>query len=207
MKNHLLFRERRLLLSPLPLKLNKVNGSFGRPTACCHWREAGCRPFRPLASPSIHGSCKVVSHRKVDDSNSGENHKYADAIQISFGKGCKVIQGARALPVQHLTIRVPWHDSGWNGAICQVCTANTCCIVLPRIATGRDDAFEMLHAGESIEALDRSLHPPCVDEHGTFMAKFPLSMQKRHPYAESAKTTHGHFAETPYTIRPYSAAG
>ena len=118
-----------------------------------------------------------------------------------------MIEGARALPVQHLTIRVPWHDSGWRGTFCQACTANACCTVLPRIATGRDDAFEMLHAGESIEALDRSQHPPCADEHGTFMAKFPLSMQKRHPYAESAKTTHGHFAETPYTIRPYSAAG
>ena len=39
------------------------------------------------------------------------------------------------------------------------------------------------------------------------MAKFPLSMRKKHPYAESAKVTHGHFADTPYTIRPYSAAG
>lgn len=117
-----------------------------------------------------------------------------------------MIQGARILPVQHLTIRVPWHDSGWKGTFCQTCTANTSCTVLPRIATGRDDAFETLHAGESIEALDRSQHPPCVDEHGTFMAKFPLSMHKKHPYAESAATTHGHFAETPYTIRPFSAA-
>jgi ATP-dependent exoDNAse (exonuclease V) alpha subunit len=78
--------------------------------------------------------------------------------------------------------------------------------VLPRIATGRDDAFEILHAGESFESLDRFQHPPCVDEHGTFMAKFPLSMQKKHPYSESAKATHGHFSDTPYTIRPYSAA-
>lgn len=38
------------------------------------------------------------------------------------------------------------------------------------------------------------------------MAGFPLSMQKKHPYSESAKVTHGHFADTPYTIRPYSAA-
>ncbi|MCL2876506.1 MAG: ATP-dependent RecD-like DNA helicase [Betaproteobacteria bacterium] len=118
-----------------------------------------------------------------------------------------MIQGARSLPAQHLTIRVPWHDSGWQGSFCQNCTANTNCTVLPRIATGRDDAFETLHAGESIDTLDRSQHPPCVDEHGTFMAKFPLSMEKKHPYAESASATHGHFADTPYTIRPYSAAG
>lgn len=119
----------------------------------------------------------------------------------------KVIQGSRVLPVKHLTIRVPWHDSGWKGTFCQACTANTSCTVLPRIATGRDDTFEELHAGESIESLDRSQHPPCVDEHGTFMAKFPLSMQKKHPYSDSAKITHGHFADTPYTIRPYSVAG
>ncbi|PVX38191.1 AAA family ATPase [Janthinobacterium sp. 78] len=118
-----------------------------------------------------------------------------------------MIQGARSLPVQHLTIRVPWHDSGWKGSICQQCCANTSCTVLPRIATGRDDAFETLHAGKSIENFERAQLPPCVDEHGTFMAAFPLSMQKKHPYAESATTTHGHFTDTPYTIRPYSAAG
>ena len=117
-----------------------------------------------------------------------------------------MIQGTRVLPAQHLTVRVPWHDSGWKGTFCQGCTANTSCTVLPRIATGRDDAGELLHAGVSLEFLDRSQHPPCVDEHGTFMAKFPLSMQKIHPYSKSAKVTHGHFADTPYTIRPYSAA-
>jgi ATP-dependent exoDNAse (exonuclease V) alpha subunit len=38
------------------------------------------------------------------------------------------------------------------------------------------------------------------------MAPFPLSMLKEHPYARSAEQTHGHFASTPYTITPYSAA-
>jgi len=118
-----------------------------------------------------------------------------------------MIQGSRTLPSQHLTVRVPWHDSRWEGTFCKACTANTSCTVLPRIAAARDDIFEALHAGESIELLDRSQYPPCVDEHGTFMATFPLSMHKKHPYAESAKTTHGHFADTPYTIRPFSAAG
>jgi thymidine kinase len=94
----------------------------------------------------------------------------------------------------------------WIGTICKTCCGNTSCTVLPRIATGRDDKFETEHSEESIENFDRLQLPPCVEEHGTFMAKFPLSMQKKHPYAESATVTHGHFAETPYTIRPYSAA-
>lgn len=118
-----------------------------------------------------------------------------------------MIQGSRSLPVQHLTIRVPWHDSRWQGTICQQCRANTSCTVLPRIATGRDDDFETAHAGQSIENLDRSQHPPCVDEHATIMAPFALSMQKKHPYSANAQTTHGHFTDTPYTIRPFSAAG
>lgn len=117
-----------------------------------------------------------------------------------------MIDGARKLPVQHLTIRVPWHDNGWKGTICKNPCGNTSCTVLTRVATGRDDDFETKNAGKSIEGLERNQLPPCVDEHGTIMASFPISMQKSHPYAESGKVTHGHFADTPYTIQPYSAA-
>ena len=117
-----------------------------------------------------------------------------------------MIDGARQLPVQHLTIRVPWHDHGWQGTFCNNPCANTSCTILPRIATGRDDVHETEHAGESLEGMEREQMPACVDEHGTIMAPFALSMVKYHPYADNAKITHGHFADTPYTIRPYSAA-
>lgn len=117
-----------------------------------------------------------------------------------------MIQGSRSLPTQHLTVRVPWHDSGWEGNICQQCCANSSCTVLPRISTERDDTFETEHAGESIEDLPPNQRPPCVDEHCTFMASFALSMLKKHPYTEMAQITHGHFADTPYTVRPFSAA-
>lgn len=117
-----------------------------------------------------------------------------------------MIEGARALPVQHFTIRVPWHDQAWIGSFCNDCRGNTSCTVLPRIGKSRDDDFETVHRGETIEHLQREHLPPCVDEHGTIMARFAISMRKKHPYANSAVLTHGHFAETPYTIRPYSAA-
>ena len=159
------------------------------------------------AGTAAYRTCKLDGSKK-NSSKSVSARTDERVMRRDYFRGDeKVIEGARALPAQHLTIRVPWHDSGWAGTFCQACTANTSCIVLPRIATARDDAFESLHRGESIELLDRSQYPPCVDEHGTFMAKFPLSMQKKHPYAESAKATHGHFSDTPYTIRPYSAAG
>ena len=101
---------------------------------------------------------------------------------------------------------MPWHDNAWQGTFCKHPCGNTSCTVLPRIASGRDDDFETKHAGESIEGLDREQLPPCADEHATIMAPFSQSMPKSHPYAESAKETHSHFAPTPYTIQPFSVA-
>ena len=85
-----------------------------------------------------------------------------------------MIEGARQLQVQHLTIRVPWHDNGWQGTFCNNPCGNTSCTILPRIATGRDDARETELAGGSLEELDREQLPPCVDEHATIMAPFAL---------------------------------
>lgn len=117
-----------------------------------------------------------------------------------------MIEGARQLPVHHLTIRVPWHDNGWKGTICDNPCGNTSCTILPRIAMNRNDAHEARFAGKSLDDLEREQLPPCVDEHVSIMAPFALSLLKNHPYAQNAKTTHGHFEDTPYMIQPYSAA-
>lgn len=117
-----------------------------------------------------------------------------------------MIEGARKLPTHHLTVRVPWHDNGWNGTVCTSPCANMSCTILPRIATGKDDTLEDSRAGESLETMPSNEFPPCVDEHGTIMSSFSVSMIKNHPYAKSSPETHGHFAPTPYLIRPYSAA-
>ena len=34
----------------------------------------------------------------------------------------------------HVSIRVPWHDRAWDGAVCDNPQANTSCLILPRIA-------------------------------------------------------------------------
>ena len=117
-----------------------------------------------------------------------------------------MIAGSRQLPVQHITVRVPWHDNGWKGTFCNKPCVNTSCTVLPRIATGRNDPHEAEMAGHSIEDLDQKGYPPCVDEHVTMMASFSQVLNKNHPYTLSAPETHGHFENTPYTIRPYSVA-
>ena len=117
-----------------------------------------------------------------------------------------MIAGSRQLPVQHITVRVPWHDNGWKGTFCNKPCVNSSCTVLPRIATGRNDQHEAEMAGHSIEDLDQKDYPPCVDEHVTMMASFSQVLNKNHPYTLSAPETHGHFESTPHTIRPYSVA-
>ena len=117
-----------------------------------------------------------------------------------------MIAGARRLPIQHLSIRVPWHDSGWDGTVCAKPGSNTACRSLARIAESKDDTAENEVAGSAFAELATAKLPPCVDERAGFMALVPLTLTKRHPYVERNPDSHGHFAPTPYTTQPFSAA-
>lgn len=114
--------------------------------------------------------------------------------------------GARKLPQQHLTVRVPWHDTGWTGGICSKPAGNTSCLILPRIGAGKDDAKEVDLAGTPFDKLTPAQLPPCVGERASFMATFDVARMMNHPYRESSPETHGHFAPTPFTQPAYSLA-
>ena len=116
-----------------------------------------------------------------------------------------MIKGARKLATQHITIRVPWHDSGWNGRVCAAPSGNTSCLALTRIAD-RKRADEDDIAGQPFDLLDAALRPPCVEERAGFMSGADLILRKSHPYANSQKETHGHFAETSLRLDAFSAA-
>jgi hypothetical protein len=45
----------------------------------------------------------------------------------------------------HLSVRVPWHDSGWNGSMCSDPASNASCILLKNVAERRDDTYEIKH--------------------------------------------------------------
>ena len=113
-----------------------------------------------------------------------------------------MIAGARRLPVQHLSIRVPWHDAGWVGTVCNKPASNTACRVLPRIAETKDDGAETAVASKSLAEVSPDQLPPCIAERANFMAPFPISITKRHPYAERNSESHGHFRQTPYRMPP-----
>ena len=63
-------------------------------------------------------------------------------------------------PLRHISIRVPWHDTGWDGRVCTAPQLNGACLKLKRIAETRDDDAEKSVAGMSIENLPQSKWPP-----------------------------------------------
>lgn len=78
-------------------------------------------------------------------------------------------------PLKHISIRVPWHDNGWNGTICNNPKANNSCLILKNCALSRDDEAESRFAGQRIEHLTQSQFPSCVRERGTFMSDFSFT--------------------------------
>ena len=113
--------------------------------------------------------------------------------------------GARQLPRHHITIRVPWHDSGWAGTVCSKPLNNTSCLVLGRIADSRQDDAEVRCAGARFDELVEDDMPPCVKERASFMAPFEINRTMNHPYVRTSDT-HSHFAPTRFVQPPYTAA-
>lgn len=108
--------------------------------------------------------------------------------------------------LKHLSIRVPWHDNGWNGTICNDPKSNGACLILKNCALHRDDEKEQALAGESLRELNEDQYPVCVSERATFMANFSINKILNHPYVKSSPDTHGHLLATRINYPQYSAA-
>lgn len=152
------------------------------------------------------GRCKLNPHLQGGGETASDKRRKPRGRRTGqVGGGKCMISGSRRLPWQHVTIRVPWHDGGWNGRVCSAPSANTACLVLSRIAAGkRDDQDD--YAGQLFEELAASVMPPCVDERVSFMADHDLILKKQHPYKGSSPHTHGHFGETILRLEAFSAA-
>ncbi len=109
------------------------------------------------------------------------------------------------LPLRHISIRVPWHDTGWDGRVCAAPRLNGACLRLKRIAIDRDDSAEEAVAKKSIKDLQQTHWPCCVAERVAFMAPFEYTRMANHPYNRGPETNHGHFKPTALRHPPYSA--
>jgi ATP-dependent exoDNAse (exonuclease V) alpha subunit len=110
-----------------------------------------------------------------------------------------------AYPLRHISIRVPWHDTGWDGRVCASPRLNGSCLKLKGIGQKRDDKAEETVAGRSLKELPQENWPCCVVERVGFMAPFEYTRIANHPYNRGSDSAHGHFAPTPLRHSPYSA--
>ncbi len=105
------------------------------------------------------------------------------------------------LRLRHLSIRVPWHDSGWDGTVCRKPRDNAACICLPAIREQRDDAWEESVAGRAVAELGEKL-PPCVRERACFMAQRGVTLMLDHKLAHDEAWKH--IRPTPLELPKYS---
>lgn len=98
----------------------------------------------------------------------------------------------------HITARVAWHDSRWNGHVCRHPSCNSFCAALDRIRAERDDVHEDAIAGKAWNTLHLEEIPPCKAESGGFMNGEEWTRRFVHPYAgiKKAVDTHGHLRDT-----------
>jgi len=103
---------------------------------------------------------------------------------------------------QHISVRVPWHDNGWNGTVCQFPGENNACLRLKNIYENRNDAEEIDVCGQCMEHLEEKV--PCIGEGSAFMCDRDLVRTTIHPYKKSNPGTHGHFLPTEIVYPAYS---
>ena len=107
-------------------------------------------------------------------------------------------------PINHISVRVPWHDAGWNGTVCIDPANNWACLKLPRIAEQKNEAAETLLAGRNFKDIHPDEVPPCLLERSAFMSPNALVRQHSHPYRRDDQGPHGHFRPTPVQYPAYS---
>lgn len=103
---------------------------------------------------------------------------------------------------QHLSLRVPWHDHGWNGTVCVDPRGNNACLRLKNIYENRDDDAEAAICGECMAEHAASLS--CISEGSAFMSPVPMIRSTVHPYKTYGRATHQHFLPTDITYPAYS---
>ena len=108
--------------------------------------------------------------------------------------------------MNHLTLRVAWHDNRWNGEVCRCASENAFCIALKRTRANRRDAQEDGLAGTHFSEIGPVQMPPCAEESGAFMSDRPWPRVIEHPYQkwDTTAATHSHLRPTPITIPEYS---
>ena len=104
---------------------------------------------------------------------------------------------------QHYSFRVPWHDNGWNGAVCDKPAENYACMRLKGINQGRDEERETSCSSCKFCDMDDLKGMPCIKEGSAFMSEDTIEVSATHPYS-TWSDYHKHLKPLTETIPPYS---
>ena len=113
--------------------------------------------------------------------------------------------GAVRIPLRHLSVRVPWHDSGWDGTVCQFPRKNASCLTLNRIGSTKDDDIDQRHAGKRLDQVPPAEAPPCFGERVNFLSPRAQPRLAHHAYSDTSDH-HRHISDTLFRHPPFSAA-
>lgn len=111
------------------------------------------------------------------------------------------------IPIKHLSVRVPWHDLGWNGKVCCKPRENGSCMYLPRINQSKNVEYEETIKEKWLHEIeDKKLLPPCVAEKVHFMSPHTIHRPIFHPYSKNENNDeyYKHYKETTYSYPGYS---
>ena len=89
--------------------------------------------------------------------------------------------------VRHLSMRIPWHDRGWDGHVCNKPLENSSCLTLNLIAESRKDEFEQSVAGKAFDDLESDQRPPCLRASASFLSARSHSFESVMPYSKWSK--------------------
>lgn len=112
---------------------------------------------------------------------------------------------APRIPLRHLSIRVPWHDAGWDGTVCRSPRENASCLALNRIGAAKNEAQEVEFAGRNLGELSKLEAPPCFAERVNFLSPRAQRRLAHHAYSDTSEH-HKHIIDTPFTHPAFSAA-
>lgn len=105
----------------------------------------------------------------------------------------------------NLSIRVPWHDSQWNGTVCRDPAANCHCVDYKNILQQKRISRELPVRGKPFAKF----LPPCAKESGGFLSPVDWQIEHQHPYTGNVKVaeTHGHLKKTTRRVPRFTALG
>jgi hypothetical protein len=94
--------------------------------------------------------------------------------------------------LKHVTVRMAWHDSGWDGTICRNPAANSYCtgshsLLSERLARNRCLKDEIGKEGKPLDAAMPAYLPPCYWTSCAF-APHQTKVVHKHPFESNGRT-------------------